>query len=447
MRSILPLLAVNFVGALGLSLVMPFLVVLVEEFGGNGVVYGLMAAAYPTFQLIGSPLLGRWSDRLGRRPVLLLSQAGTAAAWIVFYIALIIPTVTLADIDSSRLGAFSVTVPLVVLFAARALDGLTGGNVSVANALLADVSTADTRSRNFGLMGISSNMGFILGPTLAGILGATALGVRLPVIAAFCIAIVGLVLIGAFLPPPSPRRSATSSRGSADSSEKIVRQCPHAATTSTDDMHANGLSTSAERGVRAVLRLPNVALFLVLYFVLFLGFNVFYAVFPVHAFRVYGWTTAELGIFYSTLSLVMLAVQGPVLRLLSTRVSEVGRVAGGSAVLALCFVMLIFADGRWAFVAAVLFALGNGVMWPSFLAMLSSLVSAEHQGEVQGYGTSAGSAASIVGLVAGGVLYEAIGTTAFAISGIAFLSVAILGVRLRQPPRERDTESVSPSRA
>ncbi len=447
MKSILPLLAVNFVGALGLSLVMPFLVVLVEEFGGNGVVYGLMAAAYPAFQLIGSPVLGRWSDRLGRRPVLLLSQAGTAAAWIVFYIALVVPTVSLFSVDSSWLGAVGVTVPLVVLFAARALDGLTGGNVSVANALLADISTADTRGRNFGLMGISSNLGFILGPTLSGILGATALGVRLPVIAAFSIAIVGLVLIVAFLPPPSPRRSATPPRRPADCSEKIVRHCPHAATTSTDDMHANGLSTAAERGLRVVLRLPNVALFLVLYFVLFLGFNIFYAVFPVHALRMYGWTTAELGVFYSTLSFVMLAVQGPVLRFLSTRVSEVGRVTGGSAVLALCFVILIFADGRWAFAAAVLFAVGNGVMWPSFLAMLSSLVSAEHQGEVQGYGTSAGSAASLIGLVAGGVLYESVGATAFAISGIAFLGVAILGIRLRQPPRERDAESVSVSRA
>ena len=96
--------------------------------------------------------------------------AGTLIGWIIFLFALFLPVKNLFSIDSDILGTFVMTLPLVVLFFARALDGITGGNVSVANAYLADVSSDENRGRNFGKMAISSNLGFIVGPALAGIL-------------------------------------------------------------------------------------------------------------------------------------------------------------------------------------------------------------------------------------------------------------------------------------
>jgi len=89
--SILPLLLINFVGTLGFSIVLPFLVFLVTDFGGNALVYGILSATYPAFQLIGAPLLGRWSDLYGRRKILLLSHLGTLAGWIIFFVALFLP--------------------------------------------------------------------------------------------------------------------------------------------------------------------------------------------------------------------------------------------------------------------------------------------------------------------------------------------------------------------
>ena len=107
-----PILLVNFIGTLGFSIVLPFLVTLVLKFGGNAVVYGVMGATYSAFQLVGAPILGRWSDVYGRRRILLLSQAGTLASWVVFLAALYLPATALANVNSTMLGKFVLTVPL-----------------------------------------------------------------------------------------------------------------------------------------------------------------------------------------------------------------------------------------------------------------------------------------------------------------------------------------------
>src|SRR5215510_300121 len=130
-----PILLVNFIGTLGFSIVLPFLVFLVKDFGGNAIVYGMLGATYSAFQLIGAPIMGKWSDHYGRKKILLLSNAGTLVGWIFFIL------------------------PLLLLFLARAIDGITGGNISVANAYLADISSDENRSRNFGKMAISGNLG------------------------------------------------------------------------------------------------------------------------------------------------------------------------------------------------------------------------------------------------------------------------------------------------
>ena len=88
-----PILLINFIGTLGFSIVLPFLVFLVKDFGGNAIVFGILSATYPTFQLIGAPILGRWSDTYGRKKILLLSNAGTLIGWIFFLVALFLPNI------------------------------------------------------------------------------------------------------------------------------------------------------------------------------------------------------------------------------------------------------------------------------------------------------------------------------------------------------------------
>ena len=176
------------------------MVFLVNKLGGNSFIYGLANSMYPTFQLIGAPILGRWSDIHWRKKILLLSQFGTLLSWIIFLLALYLPIETLFKVDSKIFGAFAFTSPIAILFFARALDGLTGGNVSVANAYLADITVEKDRNLNFGKMAISENLGFIVGPALASILSVTEYGDAAPVFGAIIISFIGTLLVMFYIP-------------------------------------------------------------------------------------------------------------------------------------------------------------------------------------------------------------------------------------------------------
>lgn len=421
MNPLLPLLSVNFIGTLGYSIIIPFLVYLIEDLGGNALIYGIVGATYSAFQLIGAPILGSWSDRIGRKKVLLLSQLGTFFSWGIFAVALVIPVREIFQAQSSLLGMFTFTLPLLLIFLARAFDGLTGGNVSVANAYLADITEDRDRSRNFGRMSISANLGFILGPALAGILGATVLGELLPVLAAFGISFAAVFVILLMLPESKPCLMEKVPRGLV---RKVLGQ---------EHKECYQLPNPEKLKLGDVVKMERIPLYLILYFVIFLGFNIFYTAFPVHAVRTLDWPVASMGIFFSILSLVMIIFQGPVLAALSRRFSEVFLTVAGSLILAVNFFLLVIPSTPLTFLAALFFAAGNGLMWPSFLSLLSKQAGDRYQGAVQGVASSAGSLASIVGLVLGGLLYELIGPATFLVSGSLIVLVFALALRLGTP--------------
>jgi MFS family permease len=418
-QSITPILAINFVGTLGFSIVIPFLVFLVIRLGGNALIYGVMAATYSIFQLVGAPILGRWSDRYGRRRILLFSQLGTLLSWAIFLTALFLPTSTMLEIDSSVLGAFTITVPLLVLFLARALDGLTGGNVSVANAYLADITPEPERSTNFGKMALSGNLGFIVGPALAGILGGTALGEIPPVVAALLISTIAAVLI-VRLPDSSPCDLASNPEQSA------VHHMMGQEQKECIELHAPTTLSVAQ-----VLRLPGVALLLALYFLVFLAFNFFYITFPVWAASGLEWTLPQIGVFFSVMGLALALVQGPVLSRASRMFSDRTLMIGGSAVLAVSFLFFTSPTMPAIYLGTLLLALGNGLMWPSLMAVLSMKGDTATQGSVQGVASSVGAIASIIGLILGGFLFGFLGADVFLISAGLVLFVFLVSFRVR----------------
>src|SRR2546423_2829987 len=415
-----PILLVNFVGTLGFSIVLPFLVFLVMKFGGNAIVYGLLAATYPAFQLIGAPVLGRWSDIFGRKKVLLLSNVGTSVGWILFLFALFLPFEKSFSIHIAFLGTFVIILPLLILFLARAIDGITGGNISIANAYLADLSSDATRSKNFGKMAISSNLGFILGPALAGILGGTIYGAILPVLAALILSLVTIIVIVFLLREfkPSSEEILVPEQGTIRKAfSQECREC-------YSDISAK------KPKLRDVFRLKHISFLLILYFLIFLGFNIYYAAFPTHAAKDLKWSVTQLGIFYAILSGIMVLIQGPVLRKALKKFSEEKLVIIGSVILGTNFILFVSNNIVSVGGAVILFAVGNGLMWPSFMSILSRRAGSKLQGAVQGVAGSFGGLASIVGLTLGGFLYNSIGGFTFLISAGIIMAVFILSFRL-----------------
>jgi len=421
-RSLLPILTVNFVGTLGFGIVLPFLVFLVTRLGGNALIYGIMGATYSFFQLIGAPILGRWSDRFGRKRVLLVSQLGTLVSWGIFLVALALPTHAMFAVDSEVLGAFTVTVPLAVLFFARALDGVTGGNISVANAYLADITEGKDRSASFGKMAISTNLGYVLGPALAGVLGATAMGETLPVLAAFAISAVASLLIAFGL------RESRVCVLAADPEQLNVGQV-----LGQDQKQCFQMTAAPSLSMSEVLKLPSVALLCALQFLVFLAFNFFYIGFPVYAATGIGWSLTETGVFFAVMGILMIGVQGPVLSRAAAVLSDRALIVCGGVVLAVSFVLFTSRATLVIYAGAALLALGNGLMWPSLVAVLSKTTPPRYQGTVQGFAGSAAAVASIAGLLAGGLLYGWLEARVFVLSALVTAVTAALALRISPP--------------
>ncbi|TAK13387.1 MAG: MFS transporter [Anaerolineae bacterium] len=187
-RRILPIMLVIFTNLLGAGLIFPILpLYAVGTMGATVPQATLLSAAFFAAQFVASPILGRLSDRYGRRPLLLVSQAGTVLSFILFIYA---PEI------GARLDALGfhpgMSGGLFMLFFARTLDGFTGGNVSIGYAYISDISTAQNRTQNFGYFLAALNAGFIFGPVFGGALAAS--GFRAPFIGAAIITTLTLLL-------------------------------------------------------------------------------------------------------------------------------------------------------------------------------------------------------------------------------------------------------------
>jgi MFS family permease len=376
---------------------------------------------YPAFQLIGAPILGKWSDIYGRKKVLLVSHGGTLIGWLFFLFALFLPVENLFTVSSTFFGTIVITLPLLVLFFARLIDGITGGNISVANAYLADISLDENRSKNFGKIAISSNLGFIVGPALAGILGATIYQEILPVLAALFLSLLTLIVIGFALKESKPQSAATKPIPEKESIRKVfAHECKECYKP----------ANPKKLRFQDVFKLKNIPFLILLYFLIFLGFNVFYTSFPIHAVNSLKWSVTELGIFYAVLSGIMVLVQGPVLRKALKKFSEEKLVIIGSIILGTNFILFVSNNGIFIYSAAIMFAVGNGLMWPSFLSILAKTAGNAYQGFIQGVASSFGSLASIIGLTIGGLLYNLIEGFTFLISAGIIFAVFILSFKL-----------------
>lgn len=203
LKKFIPIFALNFVNIIGFTLLIPVLPEIIRGYidpSWQGTVYGGMISSYAFFQFLGAPILGALSDRYGRRPILFISQLGTLLSWVIFGGALLLPNIPVLGLP----------LPILVMMFSRVTDGLTGGNISVANAWVSDMTKPEERTTAYGILGAVFGIGFLFGPAIGGLASATALGYLGTALVAFVISLITLGMIAWYLPeslPPSRRDS------------------------------------------------------------------------------------------------------------------------------------------------------------------------------------------------------------------------------------------------
>ena len=389
-----------FIDLVGFGIVIPVLPYYVESerFRASPIALGLLFASYSVMQLIFSPILGRLSDKHGRRPVLLFSIIGTG---IGFYI----------------MGA---ATTLWVLFAGRILDGITGGNISTAQAYVADVTTPENRAKGMGMFGAAFGLGFIFGPAIGGIMSQW--GMNVPFYFAAVLSFINAVLIYFFLPE-----------------------------TVTPDHPAR---TSARRGWASVwqhLKHPRLAVVLSIYFLFVVAFSIMTATFAYYTMFRFGYDAQHNGYLFAYIGIISVIIQGGLIGRLVKRWGEVTLVITGALLIAASLLALPFVGptphgglvGLLLLLAVM--STGNSFATPSLTTLASKTVGAGDQGGVMGVTQSAASLARAIGPSIGGFLiYSATAprnvddhslfvtfVTAAAIMFAAFLLATYL-VRLRR---------------
>lgn len=373
--------AIVLVDLLGFSIVMPLLAPLAKQYGLAGWQIGLLFAAYPMCQLIAGPILGRLSDRYGRRPLLIVSQAGTALSFVVL----------------------GLSTNFTVMLLARMLDGASGGNILVAQAYVADVTRPENRARGMGLIGMAFGLGFVLGPLLGGLLLALPLPIawrlRLPFLVAAAFSTLAWVLVltrlPESLPPGSKERQAA----------RVI----------------------SRRGLIDTIKLPGVGQLVLLGALVVLGFAALEGTYSLFLRERLHWDARGAAFGFAYLGLVSALVQGGLIRRLVPRFGEPRLIVAGVAALAVGFAALALAGNTPALLGATLVVgIGQGLASPSVSGLLSRVTPESEQGAVFGVFSSAQTVARMANYLAANLLLAHRGPSAPFWEAAAIASLALL---------------------
>jgi MFS transporter, DHA1 family, tetracycline resistance protein len=360
-KSLIPIFLVIVVDILGMTIILPLLPFYAEQMGASATTVGLLVSTFAICQLVGGPILGRLSDRFGRRPLLLVSQAGTLIGFII-----------LAYADN-----------LWLLFISRVIDGFTAGNISLAQAYIADVTKPQERTRSFAIIGIAFGLGFLIGPAVSGFL--SQFGYIYPVLVAI---VLSSASIGAtyFLLPPT-----TIAANSAESRRLGVLQWGEYV---------------------GYFRQPGLQTLLWQFLLFIFSFSMFMSGFPLFAERRYTWNgkpfgPTEVGYVYAYVGTLSIILQGGLIPRFARMWGDWKLVRGGFFFSAIGFAFLAFTfkvPDLLAVAALVTFA--TGVIRPAATSLITQLTSPSEQGSVLGLTQSLQSLASIIAPFVAGVLID-----------------------------------------
>jgi MFS family permease len=363
---------------LGESIVFPLLPFLLASFTSNGRTLGLLAGSYAIAQFAFTPLIGALSDRYGRKPVIGICVAGSVLGLGLF-------ALTVSINWQSIPWAAGTSLPLILLFVARLIDGVSGGTAATAGAVLADISTPDNRAKAFGLIGVAFGLGFILGPAFGGLLAGV--NVILPVWAATGFAVLNLLLVVSLLPethPPEARLALPRKR-----------------------------DLNPFTALRKVFTNPQVRRLCGAFFLFFLAFNGFTAVLVLYFKQAFNWGPSLAATAFLVVGVVATVVQGG---LIGPLVKQFGEwrltLAGLGFVIAGCLLIpLANSDNAKVvvFSAVAVLALGTGLVTPCLRALVSRRLDDSGQGAALGSLQGLQSLGSFIGPPLAGLAYDVIG--------------------------------------
>jgi len=385
MRNVL--FAVIAVELVGFGIVVPVLPYWARSFGASGSELGYVLSAYALAQFLCAPLWGRLSDRIGRRPVMLFTIAGSACSLLL-----------LGFVNS-----------LLWLGAARLLSGAFAANVSVATAYVADVCPEHERARWMGMIGASFALGFTLGPIIGGSFGM--MGYPVPMFVAAGLSAANLVAAALLLREPRKPQAMQAA------------QAAHPAAAGAQAAPRAGRFAHLREG--AMLRLCAV------YLLFSLAVTQLESMFQLYVMERFEWNVAQTAALLFVMAIFMGGIQGGAMKHISARWSERGLVLWGALVMALGFALFPLPAGIALLLPLLLLAAGRGVSQPSLMSLASLQAAAHRRGETLGAFQSSASLARIVGPTLGGKLYDYAAPGApFWLAGALMLAVFAFSLRL-----------------
>ncbi len=362
-----------FVDLLGFGIVLPLLPYIAEKYSATPFTIGILGATYSLFQLLAGPLLGRLSDRYGRKKLLAISQIGSAIGYLILGLANNLP----------------------LLFLARIIDGITGGNISIAQAYIADITTKENRAKGMGIIGAAFGMGFIFGPAIGGFLAKY--NYSYPGYFAMIVSLITVFLTIFTLPE----------------------------TVSSEQRKNNPKAQISFQAFWKVATNSKIEYLIIVFFLINSAFSLMQGTFALWTQKRFNFGPEQNGYIFAFVGIMAVIAQLKLLPYLVKRFKERVLLNYSSLFFGLGFILMPFVPNPWyLMVTQTLLIFGNSMANPSIQALVSEKVPKEEYGETLGFLQSAGSLGRIVGPILGGWLFGAMGMN----SPFLFAAVVVIGV-------------------
>ncbi|MCH8519043.1 MFS transporter [Candidatus Gracilibacteria bacterium] len=376
---------ITFVNGLSMTMLFPVLPFIVKGYNQPEIVLGVLLATFSLFQFIAAPIMGALSDMYGRKPVLMITQLGTFLSWIVLAIASFVPDVNIGLIS----------LPILVIFFSRVFDGITGGNMSVAQAILADMSMPDERAKVFGMNGAVFGFSLIIGPAIGGLTIASSMGYFLTALVGGAISLITLGLMYILLRESLPEEKRK---------QKIK-------------ISFKQMNIFAQYGRWKHINTVRYTILMKAF--IFFGFVGYTSISTLYLIDRFNFSELQTGLYLTFTGSFLIFHQAVSIRYFISRFRDRKTLLIGTLCMGISFILMGLTSNIIIFTMIYFFTiLGISLCFATLGSLLSRSVNEKHQGEIMGMSTSFESFISILGPVIFTGLY-----TGFSISPYLYLGV------------------------